>query len=131
MKNRNLTYRALLLLVVILSACKEEGKYHSVIDKIEAEERPYHGSLTSEELLADTELIEITEGEHTFLIPERKSQIKSFACIECHSKPLSQMKGSDGKKAHWDIKLNHASSEIMNCATCHNGDDMNLSLIHI
>lgn len=125
MKNKNLTYRVLLILILILSACKKEGKYHSVIDKIEAEERPYHGTLTSEELLADTELIEITEGEHTFLIPERKSQIKSFACIECHSKPLAQMKGLDGKKAHWDIKLNHANSEIMNCATCHNGNDMN------
>ena len=35
------------------------------------------------------------------------------------------MKNSDAQKAHWDIKLNHANSEVMNCATCHNGNDMN------
>jgi len=35
------------------------------------------------------------------------------------------MKTAVGQKAHWDIKLNHANSEIMNCATCHNGENMN------
>ena len=113
------------MLILVLSSCKKEGEYHSVTDKVEAEGKPYHGKLTSDELLADTELIKITEGEHTFLIPERKGQIKSFACIECHIKPLSKMKGLNQQKAHWDIKLNHANSEIMNCITCHNGSDMN------
>ena len=113
------------MLILVLSSCKKEGEYHSVTDKVEAEGKPYHGKLTSDELLADTELIKITEGEHTFLIPERKGQIKSFACIECHIKPLSKMKGLNKQKAHWDIKLNHANSEIMNCITCHNGSDMN------
>ncbi|GGW46190.1 cytochrome c3 family protein [Arenibacter certesii] len=125
MKNKNLTYYALLFLIIVLSSCKNEGEYHSVSDRIKAEEKPYHGTLTSEELLAGRDLIKITEGEHTFLIPERKSQIKSFACIECHSKPLSQMKGTDKAKAHWDITINHANIETMDCATCHNGEDMN------
>jgi len=124
MKNKNLIYYILILLITVLSSCKEE-EYHSVTDKIEAESKTYHGKLTSDQLLAGTELIKITEGEHTFLIPERKGQIKSFACIECHSKPVIQMKNLDGQKAHWDIKLNHASAEIMNCATCHNGEHMN------
>jgi hypothetical protein len=113
------------MLILVLSSCKKEGEYHSVSDKVEAEGKPYHGKLTSDELLAGTELIEITEGEHTFLIPEREGQIKSFACIECHIKPLSNMKGLNEKKAHWDIQLNHANGEIMNCITCHNADDMN------
>lgn len=95
------------------------------MDKIEAEQKPYHGNLTSEELLAGTDLIKITEGDYTFLIPERKGQIKSFACIECHIKPLEQMGSHNEKRAHWDIKLNHAQVEIMNCATCHNPDNMN------
>ncbi len=70
--------------------------------------------------------MEITEADHTFFIPERKSQIKSYACIECHSKPLTEMqKGSELEQAHWNIKLNHANSNAMNCATCHNGNDMN------
>ncbi|MCO4821839.1 MAG: cytochrome C [Flavobacteriaceae bacterium] len=124
--NRSLTiYCIFIMLILVLSSCKKEGEYHSVSDKVEAEGKPYHGKLTSDELLAGTELIEITEGEHTFLIPEREGQIKSFACIECHIKPLSNMKGLNEKKAHWDIQLNHANGEIMNCITCHNADDMN------
>ncbi|MBJ7880418.1 multiheme c-type cytochrome [Gelidibacter salicanalis] len=125
MKNKNLTYYFLILLAVSFFSCKKEGEYHSITDKIEAESKPYHGKLTSDELLAGSELMEITEGKHTFLILERKGQIKSFACIECHSKPVTQMKSLDGQKAHWDIKMNHANSEIINCATCHNGKDMN------
>ena len=123
--NRNLTYYIVSMLMLVLSACKKEGAYHAVTDKIKAEGKPYHGKLTSDQLLAGTELIKITEGEHTFLIPERKGKIKSFACIECHSEPLTKMKSSVGQKAHWDIKLNHANSETMNCTTCHNGEDMN------
>ncbi|SIS46486.1 Cytochrome c7 [Zobellia uliginosa] len=125
MKNRTLIYFVVVLLGMSLFSCKEEGEYHSISDKIEGESKPYHGPLTSEGLLTDTELIEITEGEHTFLIPERKGQIKSYACTECHSKPVSQMIGKDAPKAHWDIKLDHANSDAMNCATCHNGEDMN------
>lgn len=125
MKNKTLTYYLLALLILGFYSCKEEGEYHSISDKIEAESKPYHGKLTSDPLLVDSELITITEGEHTFLIPERKGQIKSFACTECHSRPVAQMKNMDAQKAHWDIKLNHANNEVMNCATCHNGNDMN------
>lgn len=125
MKNKTLTYYLLALFILGFYSCKEEGEYHSISDKIEAESKPYHGKLTSDPLLVDSELITITEGEHTFLIPERKGQIKSFACTECHSRPVAQMKNMDAQKAHWDIKLNHANSEIMNCSTCHNGNDMN------
>ena len=125
MKNKTLTYYLIVLFILGFYSCKEEGEYHSISDKIEAESKPYHGKLTSDPLLVDSELITITEGEHTFLIPERKGQIKSFACTECHSRPVAQMKNLDAQKAHWDIKLNHANSEVMNCATCHNGNDMN------
>ncbi len=96
-----------------------------ITDKIAAESKPYHGELSSDELLADIPLIKITEGKHTFLIPERKGQIQSFACIECHSKPVSQMKGLEKQKAHWNIKMSHANTDVMNCASCHNGKDMN------
>lgn len=114
-------------LLVVLFSCKHgEGEYHSLHDKIEGESKKYQGtSLSSETYIDDIKTIEITEGEHTFLIPERKSQIKSFACIECHTKPIDELKSKDAKKAHWDISLAHADSNTMNCATCHNGKDMN------
>ncbi|TWO32736.1 cytochrome C [Seonamhaeicola sediminis] len=111
---------------LLFFSCKHgEGEYHGVTDKIKAESENYHGvSLSSEAYLEGIETIEITEGGHTFLIPERKRHIKSYACTECHSKPLSQLQSKDGKKAHWDIKLHHANENTMNCATCHDGNDM-------
>jgi hypothetical protein len=125
MKNKTLIYYLIFLFLLGLHSCKEDGEYHSVKDKIEHEGKPYHGKLTSDQLLTDSELIEITEGEHTFLIPERKGQIKSFACTECHTRPIKEMEGADGQKAHWDLTLNHAKGEMMNCTTCHNGENMN------
>lgn len=117
----------LLVLIVFISCKHHEEEYHSITDKIEAKSKDYHGtSISSDALLEGVETIEITEGNHTFLIPERKGQITSFPCTECHTKPLSELKISgDAKKAHWDIKLAHADLNTMNCATCHNGNDMN------
>jgi len=119
-----------ILSFLIFTSCKnksEESKYHSIIDKIEAESQNYHGiSTSSDKYLEDIELIEITEGEHTFLIPERKSKIKSYSCTECHTESLEKLKKiKNFKKAHWDIKLIHADKNTMNCATCHSGNDMN------
>ncbi len=112
-------------LVIGVSSCKHEGEYHSITDKIKAESKAYNGvSVSSETYLSEIHTIEITEGGETFLIPERESQIKSFKCTECHTKPVAQMTSKELQRAHWDIKLDHANSNTMNCATCHNGDDM-------
>lgn len=113
--------------MLTLTSCKHhEEEYHGVIDKIEAKSKDYHGTtITSDKYIDHVKTIEITEGEHTFLIPERKSQIKSYACTECHSKSLSELQQNNtGKRAHWDINLVHANENIMNCLTCHNGSDM-------
>lgn len=119
-------YGYLFVFTLLFLACKhEEGEYHSITDKIEAESQDYKGiSISSESFLNEIETIEITEGAHTFLIPERKGLIKSYACTECHTKPLDELQTSNDKKAHWDIELVHANENTMNCVTCHNGNDM-------
>ncbi|GAA3629827.1 cytochrome c3 family protein [Flavivirga jejuensis] len=128
MMNRyNLKYIVSAFIMVLgLASCKHhEDEYHSITDKIEAEGKNYQGtSISSEAYIGDIKTIEITEGAHTFLIPERKSQIKSYACTECHIKPLAKMQNKDFKKAHWDIKIEHANENTMNCITCHNGSNM-------
>ena len=123
------TYKLLIhcfLVLFLISSCKhKEEEYHSLIDKVKAESKNYHGiKLSSKSYFGDTKMIEITEGNHTFLIPERKGKIKLYACTECHTKPLSQIKGKDYKKAHWDIKIVHANKNAMNCVTCHNVNNM-------
>ncbi len=116
----------------IFYSCKhKKDEYHSVTDKIEAESKNYHGtSISSDAYIGHIKTIEITEGEQTFLIPERKSQIKSYACTECHTKSLEKMQSKGFKKAHWNISIDHANENTMNCITCHDGKNMdNLSSI--
>lgn len=134
MRKSNLIVRSFAILTIGLGLLScggtEEGEpidYHSVNDRIDAESKNYKGvHVSSEKYNASIEQVKICEGQDTFFIPERKGQIKSFECTECHSKSLSKMQNIEGaKKAHWNIKLNHAGGETMNCQTCHNGNDMN------
>tara|TARA_R110002049_G_scaffold158389_1_gene323300 strand:+ start:5420 stop:6049 length:630 start_codon:yes stop_codon:yes gene_type:complete len=129
MNKNNYTYLLFIscfLMLLLASSCKhKEDEYHTIIDKIEAKGKDYKGiKTTSDAYFGNVEMIQITEGEETFLIPERKGQITSYACTECHSKPLSKIKGKDYKKAHWNIKIAHANKNAMNCATCHNTNNM-------
>lgn len=127
MNRKNYIYILSCTFLCVFFSCKHsEGEYHSLNEKLEVEGEHYKGvSVSSEAYFNDIKTLEITEDPHTFLIPERKSQIKSFECIECHTEPLNKLKNKDIKKAHWDISLNHANGETMNCATCHKGNDMN------
>jgi len=114
-------------LCVSVLSCKgeHEHKYHTIKDKIEAETVSYSGGLTSEVYNETIKTVPVMEDDGTFLIPDRKSQITSFNCTECHSESLKSLQEQQvGKKAHWDIKLVHADAKTMNCATCHTGNDM-------
>lgn len=132
MKKRFLVYRHVGYWVVVLllfSACKghTETEYHSLHEKILQESAPFPDSvLTSEIFLTDMERVEVLDSIHRFMIPERKHSLLSYPCSSCHSQPLQQMKGGEmGKRAHWNIRLQHASKKTMNCVTCHNPEDMN------
>ena len=122
---RSFRYRQIILLllfVFIVLSCKHEDEYHNITEKIEAKSKNYKGvSISSEAHFGDIKLIKIAEDGFSFLIPDRKGNIKSYKCTECHTKPLKQMQSKDLKKAHWNIKLVHANKSMMNCATCHNG----------
>lgn len=127
--NTNRTISILCFFMTLLTiSCKHDKahEYHSITNKIEAESKHYKGVPISSERYTDgLQLIEVTENGLTFSIPERRSKIKSFACTDCHTKPLQQMQSKDIKKAHWNIKLNHANVHTMNCVTCHDGTNTN------
>lgn len=118
------------LLLIFLSftlifSCKEKhDEYHSVMDKIEAKSiQKNRDTITNN--LDYSNLTEVTDANPHFFIKKRKGQIASYACSECHSKPLKDMQSANGlKKAHWDIELKHANFDVMNCVSCH--DDNNL-----
>lgn len=114
-------------LFVVSCKHKEKHKYHTVVDKIVAETvTSEKTTLTSETYNEGIKTVSVNEDGFEFLIPDRKSQIASYNCTECHTEPIEDLKQPKlgEKSAHWNIKLVHASSETMNCATCHTSNDM-------
>lgn len=131
MKQMTTKIKLILLFAVVCSlaiSCKhnEEHKYHTVTDKIEAHTKKYEGTNSSEKYNEGIKKVTVKEGEFEFCIPERKSHIALFNCTECHSESLATLKAHKvgEKAAHWNIKLNHANAETMNCTTCHNQNDL-------
>lgn len=117
-----------LIVILVFASCKnKEHQYHNLNEKIEAKSANYSGTNISSEVYNETiKKIKISEGNKEFYISERKSQITSYSCSECHNQPIKLLKDTQvGKKAHWDIVLNHANKETMNCNTCHAKDNMN------
>jgi len=115
-------------ILVLISSCKGKKKeYHNLMHKIEAESVSYvRDSIQNQDLFDVNELVAIDENDIHFYIQKRKTNIKSYACSECHSKPVDQLhKSGLGKKAHWDITINHADTKTMSCLSCHNSQDMN------
>ena len=110
-------------LALLLTSCdSHQGEYHSVTDKIMAMSENYKEitSISSDRFTDHLRTIQVKEGAFTFLVPDRKGEIRSFACTSCHIKPLPKAKHErELKKAHWNILLQHATPDNMNCATCH------------
>ena len=115
-----------LMMVIGLVSCssnqEKEQKYHGNFDKIKALEKDsIEYAVKSTDLIENTQLISVETKEASFFIPERKSKIKSFKCSECHTKSIPELKSKNltGKKAHENIKLNHATTEELTCNSCH------------
>ncbi|MGI9530071.1 cytochrome c3 family protein [Lutimonas sp.] len=114
--------------LILVSACKGKKKeYHNLVEKIEAKSVKYQrDSIQNSQKFDPNDLVKIDENNIQFYIQNRTPSIKSYACSECHSKPLEQLHQNGlGKKAHWDITINHADTKTMACTSCHNGNDMN------
>jgi len=115
------------LLFIGCNSHDEHVHHHSIKDKIEHNTvHPDSVDMSSHKYISDIKTLQLFLDNHSFSIPTRKDKIQSFECSECHSKPLSELqkKSMFDKKAHWDVKLNHASEETMNCITCHSETNM-------
>ena len=110
--------------------CKhEEGGHHGIqakFEKISVDSIEYN--VSTEEALKEVEkvLVNVPESELKVYVPTRSNQIKSFPCSNCHTQPLNELKAETGKdkKAHWNIKLAHASADVQECTTCHDQDNL-------
>lgn len=61
-----------------------------------------------------------------FFTTNREDKITQFACSNCHKEPLPAEEQRKFKGLmHIDIKLQHASEEVMDCTQCHNEKNLN------
>ncbi len=85
-------------------------------------------SVSSDPFTYGIEKVAVTNSEKDtlFFIPNRVNHLVSFPCNNCHTQALGNMVSDDpsGKKAHWNIKLNHATDEALTCLTCHSSNDV-------
>jgi len=118
------------LIAGVVSGCgSHEHEYHSVLERIAHEGRDSVSSAIDNRNLVEEEYVKaevVDYSDVAFYVESRTKKIVHFECSECHSKPLTSLRSEapvSGKKAHWDIALNHAHSSIMKCNTCHNMDE--------
>lgn len=109
---------------------EEVEHLHHLIDKIaRANNDSINYAVSSLDHIGDIELVEVeTISGKSFMVPDRISQIESYSCLNCHDRSIEALAKSelkDYKKSHWDISLNHASNETMDCFTCHDSNNLN------
>lgn len=113
----------LLFGLLIITACDFSSSRHDVYTNIK--ERTLDSTEVSEyysmNLLQQDRLVLVDEeGYSSFYVHERKSLITKYACTNCHSVDLDELKATSTSFPHSDIKLFHANFDTMNCLTCHN-----------
>jgi len=112
---------------------RDHFHHHSLMDEIQEHEfhgvHDFHPTYHYQDLdTSEFMKIHFDDPEiKSFFTPLRAKEITSFPCQNCHDGPLSQMKSkNEGEaNAHWDIELNHADGQVMNCTTCHHEGQMN------
>ena len=124
------------LLLVFLFACDtqapEERVKHepfTLLIQKKSSETP-SGGLSTEPYLQgiQREKVQGFPDRSAFFLAERVSKITHFPCGECHTRTVSELKeleNSNAPKAHWNINLQHAGKDLMNCQTCHPNSRMN------
>lgn len=98
-----------------------------VMTTIERADAPPKYDISSLPFVDERRLVEsIAQPDHPgFFVLARTPRLTKAPCSNCHTVPAASMRwsGADGKaRAHWSINLQHASAQVMTCATCHTPD---------
>lgn len=112
-----------LALLAALAGCAGHG-HQSVLREAEKSPAAEGGGGVSSALALELVRRVKVEGYQDipeFHVAQRTTAMEKFPCMKCHTKPLAQLqREQQGKKAaHWEVKLEHATPEVMDCATCH------------
>jgi hypothetical protein len=115
----------------LLSCSHHPGEHHNLVAEVKSHQTEVTYTVSSEDHLNELKkVLADVQGVDSFYVPQRAVHLQSFPCSNCHTAPVAQLHeeaqlregilDQDSKKAHWNIKLFHAGSESMDCATCHN-----------
>ena len=112
--------------VLLLAACDSKHlEYRSVLKEVKASHVVPEKILSGDELVADLQYVpaQVEEGGRPFFVLEREASMRHFPCTDCHDSDLDAdiTPEAFNRRAHWDVKFEHASSDTMNCDTCHDG----------
>ncbi len=119
------------LVLVSLAACRKKIEHESLLDRLEIitkmDSTVYahlHASVDGARLV---QVLGMSSVLSVISRTDQLTQLMKFPCINCHSKPLREMKSTDpaGRKAHWDIHLQHAPETILSCVVCHDESNLN------
>jgi hypothetical protein len=121
------TAAALIVLVFLVSGCREEAAERKVLRITErAQAANPNAGLSSEPFLDGAVRVEATgfSDRPRFFVVARTPAIQTYPCSTCHTVPNERMRGPAGspRRAHWDVTLRHAPATVMSCGTCHTPD---------
>lgn len=112
-----------LILILLLSACHGGKPPHppKVSDTIAA-----HQGIPqppdSRHLTADVKRVAVSfeskNETRDFFVETRSDKLRHTPCQGCHESAVENLAPAPAR-AHWDISLEHASPQTMDCATCH------------
>ena len=136
--NRNRWQKGILFLGLVLvclglvgleSGCRQQAEPVQHVDF-----KPAASLETNPDVLRSVEGIpqavvesHVGHGGQPFSVKLRTPVITQFPCGSCHDQPLPERPEGEIEQRvmHMDIQLTHAASDVMNCRTCHNPEDLN------
>lgn len=100
----------ILIPLLLIASCSGGGRHHeSVLHLLDATGDP--------------------PQQPAFQVASSTDHMTRFPCSRCHKDSLAATRpapaaSTEKKAAHWEIKLQHAGKQVMECATCHNEKEM-------
>lgn len=106
---------------LILMGCHSGHHGESSKSKYLKSQKMNQAKVETKKVLDKNEFLEWrADNDEEFLVSKVWAESKEQSCKECHQNyALTDIKGDEHPRSHWNISLVHANIEIMNCQTCH------------
>lgn len=127
---RRLFIFVLAIITILAVGCSAESRSHSksLVTKLEhTSMHPEPIDIDISELLLEYKTVAVETDSASFQTLTHTDKMEKYPCSSCHEPQLDSTLEIE-TEPHWNIKLDHASSDVMTCTTCHTID--NLDSLH-